>query len=248
MFPEFLSCDVTFGVTKERRNLFLIAVVDANNKVFTYVHCFMPSNQARAYHWALRVALCSFLTDNALLMNQCIACDQEYSMYQPLREMMVSSDCLKRSCNRCDKYHLLLKEWKDKVECKVNSKEAHAILNNLQSKVPDLFDYVETVDELNIVVKHYHKYYHSVKDDLKSEPACQSIEIVFLANQNNFQCVAHCYFKDVYTFDFKGDIIVESVNSGLKRGSLSVSISMKIHTSAGTQLKTGENQTMKKHK
>jgi len=52
----------------------------------------------------------------------------------------------------------------------------------------------------------------------------------------------------VCTFDFKGDSIVESANSGLKGGSLSVSKSMKIHTSAGTQLKIGENQTLKKHK
>ena len=169
-------------------------------------------------------------------------------MYQSLRAMMDSSYCLKRSCNRLDKYHLLTKEWKDKVECKVNSKEAHAILNILQSKMSYLFDYVETVVELNIAVKHYHKYCHAVKDELKSEPACQSIEIVFLAIQNNFKFVTYCYFKDVCTFDFKGDSIVESANSGLKGGSLSVSTSMKIHTSAGTQLKIGENQTMKKHK
>ena len=50
------------------------------------------------------------------------------------------------------------------------------------------------------------------------------------------------------TFDYKGDSIVEADNSGLKIGSLSVSTSMKMHTSSGTQLKIGENQTMKKHK
>ena len=66
--------------------------------------------------------------------------------------------------------------------------------------------------------------------------------------QKIFKFVAHCYFKDVCTFDFKGDSIVESANSGLKGGSLSVSTSMKIHTSAGTQLKIGENQTIKKLK
>ena len=75
MFPEFLGCDVTFGVTKERRNLFLIAGIDANNKVFTCFHCFMTSKQARAYHWALRVAARHLLTDNVLSLNQCIACD-----------------------------------------------------------------------------------------------------------------------------------------------------------------------------
>ena len=87
-----------------------------------------------------------------------------------------------------------------------------------------------------------------MKNELKSEPACESIEQVFLAIQNNFQYVAHCYFKDVFAFHFKGESIVESTNSGLKTGSLSVSTSMNINTSAGTQLDIGENQTMKKHK
>ena len=45
MFPEFLACDVTFGVTKERRNLFLIAGVDANKKVFTCFHCLCLQNK-----------------------------------------------------------------------------------------------------------------------------------------------------------------------------------------------------------
>ena len=85
MFPEFLGCDVTFGMTKERRNVFLIAGIDANNKVFTCFHCFMPLNQARAYHWALRVAAQYLLTDNVLYLSQCIACDQELTIYQSLR-------------------------------------------------------------------------------------------------------------------------------------------------------------------
>ena len=88
MFPEFLSCDVTFGVTKERRNLFLIAGVDANNKVFTCFHWFIPSKQARASHWTLRVAAIHLLTDNVLSFSQCIAYDQEIFMYQPLTQMM----------------------------------------------------------------------------------------------------------------------------------------------------------------
>ena len=76
MFPEFLACDVTFGVTKERRNLFIIAGVDANNKILTCFHCFMPSKQDCAYHWALQVAARNVLTNNILSLNQYIACDQ----------------------------------------------------------------------------------------------------------------------------------------------------------------------------
>ena len=40
MFPEFMGCDTTFGVTREQRNLFLSAGVDGNNKVFTAFHKF----------------------------------------------------------------------------------------------------------------------------------------------------------------------------------------------------------------
>ena len=103
--------------------------------------------------------------------------------------------------------HLLTKEWKNNVECKVNSKEAHAILATLKHKISDLFDYPDTVKELAMFVNRYKAYYNSVKDDLNSGSACESIEEVYLKIENNFQYVAHFYFKDVCTFDFKGDSI-----------------------------------------
>ena len=208
----------------------------------------MPSKQARAYHWAWKIAAWHLLTDNILSLNQFISCDQELTMYQPLREIMLNSDCLKRACNLIDIYYLIQKEWKDKVECKVSSIKSTSILNILKQKVSNIFNYVDTVEELTTPVKHYYKYYKELKKDLKSDQACELIEVVFSAIQNNFQYVAYCYFKDVCIFDFKGGSIVEADNSSLKIGSLSVSTSMKIHTLARTQLKIGENQTIKNHK
>ena len=248
MFPEFLACDVTFGVTKERRNLFLIAGVDGNKKVFTCFHCFMPSKQAKAFHWALQVAARHLLTDNILSFNQCIACDQEQAMFDPLRMMMKHQDCLRRSHNRLDKYHLLTKEWKNTVEGKVNGDEAKAILSILKEKISHLFDYPETVQELTLVVNNYNKYYQTIKSELNSDHVCESIEEVFLRIYTNLEYVAHCHFKTVGTLGFKGDSIVEASNSGYKHGSLAVSTSMKIHTSSSVQLKIGEHQNLKKHK
>ena len=46
------------------------------------------------------------------------------------------------------------------------------------------------------------------------------------------------------TFDVEGGSIMKAANSGLKTDSLSVSTSIRIHTSAGTQLKIEENQTI----
>ena len=208
----------------------------------------MPSKQARAYHWTLRVAARNLLTDNILSLNQCFACDQEISMYQPLRQMMAQTECLKRSHNRLDKYYLLTKEWKNTVEGKVNSDEAKSILSILKNKISHLFDYVETNNEIKLALKNYNQYYQKTKSDLKSDPACESIEKVFLRIENNLQYVAHSVFKNVCTLGFKGDSIVEASNSGYKTGSLAVSTSMKIHTSSSTQLKISENQNMKKYK
>ena len=251
MFPEFLSCDVTFGVTKEQRNLFLFAGIDGNNKVFTCFHCYMPSKEARAYNWALRSALVQLLTDNILVFNQCVACDQELAMYQPLRAMM--ADCqssLFKSCNRLDKYHLLTKEWLDHVQCKVDKKDSDAmlILKVLKDKLSRLFGYVETSTELKYSINDYQCYYNSHKKQLKSEQVLTSIEKNFQSIYNNLQFVAHCYFINVCTFDFKGDSIVEAANSGFKCGSLSVNTSMKIHTSTSTQVKISKNQSLKKNK
>jgi len=169
-------------------------------------------------------------------------------MYQPLRQMMAQTECLKRSHNRLDKYHLLTKEWKNTVEGKVNSDEAKSILSILKNKISHLFDYVETNNEIKLALKNYNQYYQKTKSDLKSDPACESIEKVFLRIENNLQYVAHSVFKNVCTLGFKGDSIVEASNSGYKTGSLAVSSSMKIHTSSSTQLKISENQNMKKHK
>lgn len=51
-------------VTKEKRNLDLIAGIDANNKPFICFHCFMQSKQAHAYTLDVGVAAQYLLTDN----------------------------------------------------------------------------------------------------------------------------------------------------------------------------------------
>ena len=56
-FPEYVACDVTFGVNKNQRNLALLAVVDGNNNVSTICRCLMPSKERRAYLWLFEVAL-----------------------------------------------------------------------------------------------------------------------------------------------------------------------------------------------
>ena len=248
MFPEFLACDTTFGVTKEQRNLFLFAGIDGNNKVFTAFRCFMPSKETRAYNWALRVALRHLLSDHILSYNQCVASDQELAMYQPLRAMMEHVPCMYNSRHRLDKYHLLTKEWLDKVALKVSGEEAKTIIKILLNMLSDLFVYVETEAEMNLTLNHFKRYYNSIKSQLKSEYVQKEIEDIALSIENKLKYICHCYFIDVTTFGFLGDSIAEAANSGIKNGDVKVASNMTINTSAGTQLKIVENQTHKKNK
>ena len=120
------------------------------------------------------------------------------------------------------------------------------ILKVLKDKLSQLFDYVETSTELKYSINDYQCYYNDHKKQLKSEQVLTSIEEIFHSINNNVQFVAHCYFINVCTFDFKGDSIVEAANSGFKSGSLSINTSMKIHTSI--QVKIGKDQSLKKPK
>ena len=46
MFSEFWTCDATFGVTKEHRNLFLFAGIDKHIIVFTIFRCYLLKTRA----------------------------------------------------------------------------------------------------------------------------------------------------------------------------------------------------------
>ena len=249
MFPEFLACDVTFGVNKEQRNLFLLVGVDGSNKVFTAFHCFMQSKQMRAYSWALIVAARHLLTDNVLELNSCLACDGESAMFGPLRSMMRNkSGCFAFSKNRLDKFHLFEKEWKDNVICKVGRDcDSIKILETLHGLLSKIFDHVESANELIELQRCYKEYFRNNKKDLKSEHVCKSIEDIYGSIINNIEYVAHNIFKDVTTLDFVGDSIVEAANSSIKNGSLSCSSNMSLDTSAVVQIKISEKQAIKKN-
>jgi len=249
MFPEFFACDTTFGVSKEQRNLFLFAGIDSNNKTFPAFHCFMPSKELRAYHWALRAALPQLLTNHTLSMNSCISTDGEHAIYQPLRNMMDNVSYMKKSSHRLDKYHMFTKQWREKVTIKIGKCEfTKKDIKNIFNKVSRLFDYVETESEMNLCIKDYQLYYQSKKESFKNESLCESIEAILTSIESNLSYLCHHHFLNVTTFDFLGDSIAEAVNSGIKNGSTKVCTRMTIDTSAKTQLKISQDQSSKKNK
>ena len=237
MFPEFLACDVTFGVTKEQRNLLMMVGIDGNNKIFPAMHCFMPSKELRAFNWAFNVALPFLLTPQSLKYNQTISTDSELAMYQPLRAMMDQPTCLENSNHRLDKYHLFSKPWKEKVTLKIGKRDdIHDIVHALRCKIEKLFNYTETKIEMNICIKDYKTYYSKNKNSFENVALCEAIEDILISLDNNLRYFAHCYFIDTTTFDFVGDSIAEAFNSGLKCGKDHVTTNMTINTSASQQI------------
>ena len=237
MFPEFLACDVTFGVTKEQRNLLMLVGIDGNNKIFPAMHCFMPSKEIRAFNWTFNTAVPYLLTHQSLSFNQTISTDSELAMYQPLRAMMDSSTCLKNSQHRLDKYHLFSKPWQEKVAIKIGKCEfTQSKVKSLRQMLEKLFNYVENEQEMKICIDDYKNYYQSHKLSFKNDALCEGIEDILISLDNNLLHFSHCYFIKTTTFDFLGDSIAEAFNSGLKSGKYNVNTSMTINMSASNQI------------
>ena len=141
-----------------------MADIDGNNKVFTIFKCFVPSKEARAYNWALRIAFENLVGELALGFNQCIASDAEEAMYGPIRGMIHNVPCITKLHHQLDKFHLLNKEWKDNVRTKVNGDEPKRIIATLLLMLGNMFNYVETKEEITFSFNHFHTYYKNVKD------------------------------------------------------------------------------------
>ena len=105
--------------------------IDRNNKFFTIFRCFIPSKEARAYNWALRIAFKNLVGELALSFNQCISSDAEEVMYGPIRGMIHTVPCITKSNHRLDKFHVLNEEWKDHVITKVNGNVPKQIIGIL---------------------------------------------------------------------------------------------------------------------
>ena len=128
IFPEYMACGTTFGVTKEQRKRFVADNIYGDNKLFTAIRCFMTSKEIKAHHWVMRTTLRHIIIDATLSFNQRIVCDQETSIYQPLRAIIANIPFVYKSRNRLDKYHLLTQRWNAKVIVSVSGLETNTIL------------------------------------------------------------------------------------------------------------------------
>ena len=246
MYPEFLAADVTFGVNRERRDLLLVAGIDGRHRIFTSFRCFIPSKQEQTYTWIFKVAMPHLLSKQALKYNLCISTDNEDGLNNAINSSILSSnESFKFSKLRLDCYHFHTKTWRKNIiaTCKdtLNAKLALEIMN---SWIMTWFKRIETKEELDVSLQHLMSYFNS-KTKCIGDTCTDAVNKHVCHIITHQDKLLHPYWKDVCTFDFIGDSIVESANNPIKHSALGVSSAMDISTSGHTQVKATEAKILK---
>jgi hypothetical protein len=77
MFPRVLGLDVKYGTNNERRPLFRVIGRTGNNRNYSVMNCYLPSEQQYAYHWAVSTALSFCLDADALERTDIVLSDED---------------------------------------------------------------------------------------------------------------------------------------------------------------------------
>ena len=116
------------------------------------------------------------------------------------------------------------------------------IIKGLKEIIDQLFSYVESEEECQILFKHMKNYYNGIKGELKSEDGCNAIEKLLLLLQSNVDYASSHVFKNVTCFDFRGDSIAESSYSIAKSGSQAIASNTTLNTPAKKIIMISENR------
>ena len=246
MYPEFLAADVTFGVNRERRELFLVVGIDGRHRVFTSFRCFIPSKQEHAYTWVINQAMPHLLSNKVLKHNHLICTDNELNINYAVKTSIDSpKPAFVHSKFRLDCYHFHKKVWYEKIIplCQ-DTHQAKSVLTTVHNWVMSWFKTLETNEELNISHNYLTKYLNSMTDIIGTSCAEHtSAHITKIMSQK--EKLLHPFFKDVCSFDFISDSIVESANNPIKNGIMGVSSSMEISNSGYQQVKSTVAKSLK---
>ena len=107
MFPDFFGVDMTFGVNKEQRDIFLVAGIDGSMKTQTAFRVFLPSKQGAAYRWVINNATIHLLGTETIQANRCTASDNESALVNSINGTInTPGGPYQNSKHRQDPYHL----------------------------------------------------------------------------------------------------------------------------------------------
>ena len=247
MFPEFFAADITYGVNKEKRDLFLVVGIDGNNKVFSAFRCFIPSKQQHSYTWIVDEAMPHLLSSRVLKFNNCISTDQEMALNKSIETAIDSNKAAFSNSNlRLDCFHFFTLPWLSEVHkhCK-KTDNANEVLQVLYKWIMTWFRNLESQNEFDISYHYFIKYLEG-KYTLLGDPCLFEINKIVKNIVSKKKMLLNHYFLEVTTFDFIGDSIVESANAPIKKGTIKVSNNMELSNSGYTLLKATKANYHKK--
>ena len=216
-FPEFLACDTTFGVNKERRNLFVVSLVDGNNKQSNVMKVFMPSKKMIAYSWSICMALPFIIGPKYSKLISCIATDGEHALIQAV-DIAKNSEHFNNPKHRLDYYHTFIQEWeKTTFGCTRYDIEVRDILNNIRDWMKTWYMNLESIDEYKQSRKLFNEYYNPKKEKI-GDHFSTGIDIIIKNFEAKINKLANWEFKFCTDFGFKGSSIAEVGNVSIKKG------------------------------
>ena len=246
MYPEYLAADVTFGVNRERRELFLVAGIDGRHRVFTSFRCFIPSKQEHSYTWIINQAMPHLLSNKVFHYNQLICTDNELNMNNAVKTSIDSpKPAFYFSKFRLDCYHFHKKVWYDKIiPSSEDTLPSRNVLKTVNSWIMSWFKIIESTEELYISHSVLMKYFNSKTDIVRV--ACAELTVKHITKiLSSKEQLLHPFFKDVSSFEFISDSIVESANNPIKNGIMGVSNAMEISNSGLQQVKSTVAKSLK---
>ena len=110
-FPRVLGIDVKYGTNNERRPLCRFVGKTGNNRNYSVMNCYMPSEQRYAYSWAIGQALASNLDKPSLARTELLITDEDQQQMDAISSTIQMPESVfgKRAKKRGCKWHKVSK-------------------------------------------------------------------------------------------------------------------------------------------
>jgi len=239
MYPEYIAMDLTFGTNVQRRPLFAVAGIDGRNHTFPLLRAFLPSKECIALRWVILKALPTLLGRDVLDHVSVIASDMEDSICQSIATG-INSGLFPKARHRLDYYHIFVQPWMRYI------RSENSITKTVFMWIKSWFDQVEKVSEFKKSLNLLQRYISVHENDMGDILVGALQEIIDRIVGRISYCGNH-YFLENTTFGYKGDSIVESMNSSMKYGAIPIDSRMGVDRSAFTQMNMAIRQARSKN-
>ena len=117
MHPESLSCDLTHGSNKSKKELNIVAFKDGNNNVYPAAHAFQPNARRVIFSLFFRDGLVNLWPRTVIERNCFFIMDGDQDMYMPFVDAARDKVYPNSTLGRCQ-FHLHYTSWRDKVDAR----------------------------------------------------------------------------------------------------------------------------------